>query len=249
MIRNPIYKVLSTFAKYKVKSLLIGGQACILYGAAEFSRDTDLVVLCNLENIESIKKALKELRADRIYVPPLEMKYLLKGHACHFRSYDPGIKGMRIDIMAKMRNCPDFDELWEKRTTVNINKREKIELIGLKDLVSSKKTQRDKDWFMLTRLVDNDILMEEKTDTKKIKWWLLECRTLENLIVISRKYKALAKKCVKDRPLLRYALNGDERKVQSFLNKEELLERNRDRQYWLPLLKELETLRHKQKDS
>ena len=51
MTQNPILKVLSTFQKYKVKSLLIGGQACIIYGAAEFSRDSDFVILVNEENM------------------------------------------------------------------------------------------------------------------------------------------------------------------------------------------------------
>lgn len=42
---NPIHKVLSSMHKRQVRCLLMGGQACILYGAAEFSRDADLAVL------------------------------------------------------------------------------------------------------------------------------------------------------------------------------------------------------------
>jgi hypothetical protein len=30
-------------AAHQVRALLMGGQACVFYGAAEFSRDTDLV--------------------------------------------------------------------------------------------------------------------------------------------------------------------------------------------------------------
>ncbi len=37
MTPSPIPKVLSTFLKHNVKALLIGGQACILYGAAELT--------------------------------------------------------------------------------------------------------------------------------------------------------------------------------------------------------------------
>jgi hypothetical protein len=33
-----------------VRHLLIGGQACVLYGAAEFSRDCDVVILADDEN-------------------------------------------------------------------------------------------------------------------------------------------------------------------------------------------------------
>ena len=39
MIPNPILKVLSTLSSHQVRYLLMGGQACVFYGAAEFSRD------------------------------------------------------------------------------------------------------------------------------------------------------------------------------------------------------------------
>ena len=39
---NPIRKVLSSMRAHRVRALLMGGQACVFYGAAEFSRDTDL---------------------------------------------------------------------------------------------------------------------------------------------------------------------------------------------------------------
>jgi hypothetical protein len=49
LIPNPILKVLSSFQKTSVKALLMGGQACVLYGAAEFSRDTDFAILATEE--------------------------------------------------------------------------------------------------------------------------------------------------------------------------------------------------------
>ncbi len=32
-------------ADHRVRALLMGGQACVFYGGAEFSRDTDLLIL------------------------------------------------------------------------------------------------------------------------------------------------------------------------------------------------------------
>jgi hypothetical protein len=46
LIRNPILKVLSSIQTHRVQALLMGGQACVFYGAAEFSRDTDLAIGC-----------------------------------------------------------------------------------------------------------------------------------------------------------------------------------------------------------
>jgi hypothetical protein len=65
----------------------MGGQACVLYGGAEFSRDTDVLVLAD----DAIETAAGP-----------------------------------------------------------------IEVLSLPDLVTAKKTQRDKDWPMITRLVEAD---------------------------------------------------------------------------------------------
>jgi hypothetical protein len=51
MIPNPIRKVLSTFQSCEARALLMGGQACVFYGGAEFSRDTDFAVLADTENL------------------------------------------------------------------------------------------------------------------------------------------------------------------------------------------------------
>jgi len=39
----------------------MGGQACILYGAAEFSHDVDVAVLASEKNIQQLRAALLEL--------------------------------------------------------------------------------------------------------------------------------------------------------------------------------------------
>ncbi len=41
----------------------MGGQACVLYGAAEFSRDTDLAVLAEADNLSRLQQALDDLQA------------------------------------------------------------------------------------------------------------------------------------------------------------------------------------------
>jgi hypothetical protein len=39
----------------RVRALLMGGQACVFYGAAEFSRDTDFAILANVENLARLR--------------------------------------------------------------------------------------------------------------------------------------------------------------------------------------------------
>ena len=53
----------------------MGGQACVLYGAAEFSRDTDIAVLASPANLDLLRAALRELQARRIAVPPFTIHY------------------------------------------------------------------------------------------------------------------------------------------------------------------------------
>ncbi len=42
-------------AARQVLALLMGAQACVFYGAAEFSRHADVLVMADLENLERIK--------------------------------------------------------------------------------------------------------------------------------------------------------------------------------------------------
>ena len=44
-------------AARQVRALLMGGQACVFYGAAEFSRDTDLAVLAEPGNLDRLRTA------------------------------------------------------------------------------------------------------------------------------------------------------------------------------------------------
>ena len=62
-----------------VRSLLMGGQACVLYGGAEFSRDTDLVIVSDVANLDRLRAALSELDAHPIAVPPFEQRFLDEG--------------------------------------------------------------------------------------------------------------------------------------------------------------------------
>jgi hypothetical protein len=139
---------------HRVRALLMGGQACVFYGAAEFSRDTDFAILADAANLARLRKALAELRAEPIAVPPFEMKYFKRGHAIHFRCQHPEALRMRVDVMSKMRGVDSFAKLWRRRTTIELPDGAKCDLLSLPDLVQAKKTQRDKDWPMIRRLVE-----------------------------------------------------------------------------------------------
>ena len=244
MTASPILRVLSTLKKKKVKSLLIGGQACILYGAAEFSRDSDFVVLAEPANLAALKKALKALRAAPVYFPGLSVEHLAKGHASHFRCRARGVEGLRVDVLGRLKGCEPFNRLWARRSRVRVPGAGAVDIVSLADLVESKKTQRDKDWFMLTRLVENDVFIKDgRGSPSKVSWWLKQGRVAGTLIGLSADYPLLARRAAAGRPLLTEALRGNVKRVAALLKKEEAAERASDVEYWSPLKKELEQMR------
>lgn len=246
MIPNPIHKVLSTFQNCGVSALLMGGQACVFYGAAEFSRDTDFAILADAANLERLNAALRELRASVIAVPPLSLEHLHRGHAVHFRCQHPEAAGLRVDVMSRMRGVDVFTELWERRTTLEAADGTIYELMSLPDLVQAKKTQRDKDWPMIRRLIEADRVACSGTPSPmQVRFWLREARTPELLLELACQFPHEAAALAEGvRPLLASALHNDEASVEASLLEEERTERAADRAYWIPLKKELERLRH-----
>lgn len=154
MIPNPIVKVLSTLFFHGVRHLLMGGQACVFYGAAEFSRDCDIVLFADDANLDRLRAALDELRAKCIAIPPFDLRYLERGHAVHFRCEHDEARGMRLDVMTRMRGVDEFEALWDRRTTLADDAGLRFDLLGIHDLVKAKKTQRNRDWPMIQRLIE-----------------------------------------------------------------------------------------------
>ncbi|HEV3022956.1 MAG TPA: hypothetical protein VGX76_10825, partial [Pirellulales bacterium] len=74
---------------HRTRALLMGGQACVLYGTAEFTIDVDLVVEPNEKNLDHLRAALDELQAEPVYLPALSRDALVRGHGCHFRAHHP----------------------------------------------------------------------------------------------------------------------------------------------------------------
>lgn len=241
---SPIPKVLSTLRRHRVKALLIGGQACILYGAAEFSRDIDIAVAIDPGNLTRLRAALAELAAEEVFFPPLAEEALRKGHACHFRCHASGLMGVRLDVMAVMRGADSFAKLWRRRVRVELPGSGAISVAALQDLVRIKKTQRSKDWPMLTRLVEADIASAGKRiGSSRARFWLREARTAERLVELAERFPRLAREEAAQRPALAHALHGHRAGAERALRQEENRERAADRAYWLPLRRELEAWR------
>jgi hypothetical protein len=240
---SPILKALSSIRTSGAKTLLMGGQACVFYGAAEFSRDLDILLLIDPNNLARFESALGDLQAENIAVPPFDVAHLLRGHAIHFRCHRPDVADVRVDVMSTLRGAVGFEELWSRRTAIEVEG-EVIDMLALEDLVDAKKTQRDKDWPMIRRLVEQSYFRSESgADPQKIEFWLRELRTPELLITVAAAHPYLAKKIGANRAAVQASLREEVSEVAQLLEEEEREERRRDREYWAPLKQELEQLR------
>ena len=245
MIPNPILKVLSTMSCHTVRHLLIGGQACVLYGAAEFSRDCDIVILSEEANFENLNAALSELQAECIAIPEFKAEYLQRGHAIHFRCKHPDVDGLRIDVMSKLRGYDPFEQLWDRRTTIqDENANAVYEVLAIEDLVRAKKTQRDKDWPMIRRLIEAHY-DENQDDSNEamVQFWIRESRTPSMLRELIHRFPNNLASCAKTRPWLVSIDVNDVKQIEAFLRLEEDAERQADEEYWRPLKEELVQLR------
>ena len=64
MIETRLERVFSVLREHEVRYLLMGGQACVIYGAAEFSKDIDFVILADPPNLERVEAAMASLEAE-----------------------------------------------------------------------------------------------------------------------------------------------------------------------------------------
>jgi hypothetical protein len=216
----------------------------VFYGGTEFSRDTDLAIVADSENLARLTTALSELQAEVAAVPPFELRYLERGLAIHFHCNRPDVSRMRVDVMSVMRGVDPFPALWERRTTLEMTDGQLVNLLSISDLVKAKKTQREKDWPMITAVVEAhyECYREQATDDH-VRFWLRESRTPEILIHIAAEYPELAIEIARKRDLVNLAISGDNDTLRSALSAERLAEEEADRHYWQPLKAELESIR------
>jgi len=152
---------------------------------------------------------------------------------------------MRIDVMTKMRGVEPFSKLWSRRTTMSLENGSACEVISLPDLVKAKKTQLDRDWPMIRRLIEVHYFENRGHSMRQqIQFWFLELRTPELLIEFAETRDGLPQHLILKRRLLRFAKRTRALELSKAMMGEEAAERTAGRRYWTPLKAELASLRH-----
>ena len=228
----------------------MGGQACVFYGAAQFSKDIDFLILAERENFDGLHRALEDLQARRIAVPRFSPEVLTRGHAVHFRCGAPGVEGLRVDVMVKLRDLEGFQELWDRRTTLSEDGGSQFHLLSIPDLVNAKKTQREKDWPVIEALVEAHYkAMNENPTPERLEFWFLESRSPDRLVNLCARHPTEAAAFAAKRPLLELASRKDFAALREELDSEKRLEQEKDRIYWEPLKREMEEFRRAEREA
>ncbi len=165
------------------------------------------------------------------------------GTALH-EAEKPGVEGLRIDIMSRLRDLSAFDDLWERRTVIGDAEGNEFHLLSVPDLVQAKKTQRSKDWPVIEALVA--IHFRENATRPQpewIKFWLAEARSPELIIELTARFPTDAATAVATRPLLALARAETLPELRAALDAEVRVEQDKDRLYWEPLKREMEAFR------
>lgn len=199
----------------------MGGQACVLYGAAEFSRDCDLVMASDGENLGRLRLVLKDLEARPIAMPPFERALLEEGHVVHFRCEHPEARNIRLNAMSRLRGCDEFEDLWERRTTIEVAEGESLEALGIEDLVRAKKTHRDEDRPMIARLVESHyVQFRGAPNPERVRFWLRESLVPETIIAVVAEYPDLARAMKPRRDAVEEAFSASRTAIRRALDAE-----------------------------
>jgi hypothetical protein len=119
-----------------------------------------------------------------------------------------------------------------------------VDLLSLPDLVAAKKTQRDKHWPIITRLVEANYASARETPTREqVGFWLKECRSPGLLRELAGRFPDHKDVHSKERALLTMIPSATDIEIKAALQEEEFAERRKDREYWDPLRRELEQFR------
>lgn len=225
----------------------MGGQACVFYGVAELSFAVDLVIAFpTYESWIHLEGALHELYAAPVGLPPLKREFLEHGHSVSLRCLHPECADFYIHLRATWRGAEAFPALWERRTTASVEE-EEFELLALPDLIGTYKTNSDRDWSVIRRLVESHFL-EFRTDStpQRIQFWQEEARTPAILLAVARQFPEAQSS--REAALLA-SEDADENAIEAALKREEEREREADRVYWAPLKRELEELRRQKREA
>lgn len=129
-LNSDFKELLSLLNRFKVKYLVVGGYAVMLYTEPRYTRDLDLLIGTSPEGLDSFRLAFEEFgfpMSDEAAAELAQPNRMIKiGHP-----------PSRIDVLNQIDGV-DFDDAWERRNTVLIEGVE-VPFISVEDLIAAKR--------------------------------------------------------------------------------------------------------------
>jgi hypothetical protein len=229
--------------------LLIGGQACVLYGASQFTEDIDLWVRPAARDLTSLLKCLTKVDAVvHKLTPPPSLSLLRRGHGFHFL-IPPDTY---LDVMGRPPRVGPFAAAWSRARRIKTDWGT-LPIVSPEDIVLLKRTNRPSDYEAITNLVR---LRREETpdDPRVLRWCLENTFDVDDLTDTAGRAAGLLKRwparaavrALLPIPKGAKRVSSDRRLRASRLLALEAADlQERGRRYWIPFLRELKALRAK----
>jgi hypothetical protein len=251
---------LKLLSQSAARFLLISGQATVLYGATEFTEDLDIWAAPDQENLNRLAAALRRLNA-RVgpLTPCLTEQNARFGHGFHFLVTEPDGQSWPLDVMGQPPRVGDFDSAFSD-AAVLLPSLPELKTIDPMRLVTLKKTDRDRDYSVIARLVEvvvDDWLGRGSPTSAEMRWACSEARSVAPIMQLWRipGFREVFDAC--DRPCLRVIAGVlrpdeplDEDRLDRFvaaLDEEKRQFQRQSRAYWRPIVDHVKELRRQGK--
>lgn len=234
-----------SFERERVRTLLIGGQAAILYGASHFTQDLDLWVDPAPGNWRAMLRALARVRAT-VYklTPPLTPAFVGRGHEFHFLIPQGRRPPAYLDVMGRPPRVGVF-RIAAGRAARFRTPWGELRVVGIADLVSLKRTNRPGDYEVISRLVKLRLSEETRPGARLLDWALENCFRGEDALELVQQYGSLCtSSMVRKHSWLRDAIGTvSVDSVHSAMDRKLLAALKSGRDYWSPRISELRRLK------
>lgn len=122
--------LLRLFNKFKVKYCIIGAFAVAFYARPRYTKDMDILIDATESNARKVVQALNKFGFKSLALKPDDF---IKPNIIIQLGYEP----VRIDLITSISGCT-FNKVWKNRKKGWYG-REKVNFIGLKELIKNKK--------------------------------------------------------------------------------------------------------------
>lgn len=155
-MRDNLKALLERLLKHEIDFVLVGGLASVVHGSPLVTRDIDICIAINEEQIGRLRQALKDLSPRHRMNPNFKPSFFdypekLEGVKNIYLETDLGI----LDVMSELRPIGDFEMVKQNAITVSLLGYQ-CKVISLEDLIRIKEAMtrpKDKETLLYLREV------------------------------------------------------------------------------------------------